>query len=728
VVSRSEAGTKRSRERKSPPLPNDGLHTLPREIIVQMQDAHTTENPILAEALRLRDKHGIFCFPADRKEKKPAYGFTIKEYTSLPDREVVASWKEWGWPGTRLAAKTGAISGLFVLDADSEAARAFLKEKGLPPGPMVQTPRDAGGLHYPIRHPGFPVKTTSAFAGIEGLDIRGDGGIAILPPSADPKSTRAYEWLISLDEATLPEAPEWLLTLLKRDSKDKTPIDVANTMAGVEEGKRDTALTSLAGKFRQMNIQQDVAEAMVEFAAGNCEPPFNKTEARAKVKWIYINCPPGDDGARLVIEPPPPPSDKSSNPLLAGLIDIAAAIERGIEPPEELEPDILLAGKVHHIFAPAAVGKSWLALWLAKRCLERGQNVLYLDAENGPFIVSERLEALGADTSTIRNHLSYLASPALDLRPETVAYYLQLVDVKQPELVVFDSWVGFLGAAGLSEDSNDDVTKWSANFLKPLKDRGVTATILDHVPHEGQRSRGASRKKDEVDVQFRMVKGHDFDRETCGDARLHVEKDRLGWLPRTITFSIGGTVGGGFVFCRSDGVSFADTSSDLTDKQTTVLNVLREEFGTDGARFNEWKKASEKKRVAEKTFKRAKDALIRGHLVRQGSSPNDPKYYPAYPEKGSSGHDPDFSPQISQFPIRGHQGSFRGHDPGGEQQGSQGSHPYRGDPMTPPADPDLISGQRLTPEQAREVQKLIAEGVAPKFARREVLGGDVERF
>jgi hypothetical protein len=79
---------------------------------------------------------------------------------------------------------------------------------------------------------------------------------------------------------------------------------------------------------------------------------------------------------------------RTTNPLPAGRVRLGKAMENGVEPPEELEPEILLKGKVHQVFAAAGFGKTMLELWLAKRAIERGETVIYLDDENGAGVAN----------------------------------------------------------------------------------------------------------------------------------------------------------------------------------------------------------------------------------------------------------------------------------------------------------------------------------------------------
>lgn len=250
-----------------------------------------------SEALKLYDEQQWFVIPTDPGAKKPYYGFTYKDRygDTLPSREDVSYWPEWDKAGVRLGARTGAVSGIIVVDVDSQAAHEFIKTKGHPIGPMVQSPREEGGLHLYFRHPGFYVKSTVNLGGVDGLDIRGDNGIVILPPSPDHKTGREYQWIIPPEDVGVPECPEWLIDILKQQSEFKEPLDVPKTMAGVPEGQRDTELNRLAGKLRYMNMPQDVAIDIIERAAEKCNPPFGKALARSKVQWAFTHYAPGED-------------------------------------------------------------------------------------------------------------------------------------------------------------------------------------------------------------------------------------------------------------------------------------------------------------------------------------------------------------------------------------------------------------------------------------------------
>lgn len=81
-----------------------------------------------------------------------------------------------------IALVTGLLSGLIALDFDGQEGKTLLHTLGFEP--HVITP--SGGYHVYVRHPGWNVPTLASKSAKwlpKGLDIRGDGGLVMLPPT-----------------------------------------------------------------------------------------------------------------------------------------------------------------------------------------------------------------------------------------------------------------------------------------------------------------------------------------------------------------------------------------------------------------------------------------------------------------------------------------------------------------------------------------------------------------
>jgi hypothetical protein len=160
---------------------------------------------VLDAAQRLARK-GRPVFPCDPQSKRPRTRQGFKDATTDP--LVIRAWFE-RQPDSMLGMPTGALSGLVVLDVDGAAGFESLREleckhEVLPHTASVTTPR--GGQHFFFRHPKMEVRCSVGTIG-PAIDVRGDGGYVIVPPSRTADG-RTYE----VDEECAPaEMPPWLL-------------------------------------------------------------------------------------------------------------------------------------------------------------------------------------------------------------------------------------------------------------------------------------------------------------------------------------------------------------------------------------------------------------------------------------------------------------------------------------------------------------------------------------
>jgi bifunctional DNA primase/polymerase-like protein/SLOG family YspA-like protein len=94
-------------------------------------------------------------------------------------------------PRGMLALRTGTAAGVVVVDIDPDHG-GRLDPALMPETACVAT--GSGGWHLYYRHPGPAVPCSQARLG-EGIDVRGDGGYVVLPPSAHPRTGRPYRWV-----------------------------------------------------------------------------------------------------------------------------------------------------------------------------------------------------------------------------------------------------------------------------------------------------------------------------------------------------------------------------------------------------------------------------------------------------------------------------------------------------------------------------------------------------
>jgi len=151
-------------------------------------------------------RRGWRVFPCDRKTPLiRGWG----EKASTDSRMIAGWWRDW--PRALVGVPTGRATGFVVLDIDVKDPRANgfdslaeLEHAILPETWMARTP--SGGLHVYF-NPGERVFRTSASKLAPGLDIRGEGGLIIVPSAGS-----GYRWdpHYHPKAVALASAPDWL--------------------------------------------------------------------------------------------------------------------------------------------------------------------------------------------------------------------------------------------------------------------------------------------------------------------------------------------------------------------------------------------------------------------------------------------------------------------------------------------------------------------------------------
>lgn len=230
-------------------------------------------------------------------EKRPSVGWQAYQHRR-PSRREVTRWFE-AQPDANLAIVTGVISSLLVLDIDprhggDRSLAELEREHGpLPPTPEVLT--GGGGRHLYFTHPGGTVHNR---VGVRpGIDLRGDGGLVVAPPSLHPSGLR-YRWSAGRcpEDLSPPPLPAWLQGELSRQSAHPGhPLRHWRRLVaeGVGEGERNNTIASLTGHLLWHDVDPEVVmELMLCWNRTRCRPPLDDDEvARTVLSIIRLHEP-----------------------------------------------------------------------------------------------------------------------------------------------------------------------------------------------------------------------------------------------------------------------------------------------------------------------------------------------------------------------------------------------------------------------------------------------------
>ncbi len=231
---------------------------------------------------------GWSVLPLRPGEKRPLLKWQALQHRR-PDAGEVAEWYR-RWPEAGVAVVTGAISGLVVVDVDpehgGEASLAELqrRHKALPVTVTAHT--GGGGRHLYFSHPGGLVRNQANLAA--GIDLRGDGGYVVAPPSLHPNGRR-YLWAAGRnpDEVPLAVLPAWLADIASAGHGHGLEHWRRLLRDGVEAGVRNNTVASLSGHLLWHGVDPAVVlELMLTWNAMRCRPPLPDEEVVRTVASI----------------------------------------------------------------------------------------------------------------------------------------------------------------------------------------------------------------------------------------------------------------------------------------------------------------------------------------------------------------------------------------------------------------------------------------------------------
>jgi hypothetical protein len=205
-------------------------------------DAHS---PMLAAALAYAVRWEIFPAPADgaKKSHKKAELSNGKNWGMTKDaQEIKGDFRKW--PHANIGLPTGKVNKIFVIECDKPEAhkkkqdgiaslRKLEAEHGpLPTTLMAESP--SGGPHYYFAYPDdVEIKTFANMA--PGIDVRGEGGMVLAPPSIRP-GVGSYRWL---NEGTpIAKAPKWLIELAAKERKARSGKPAPDFLIGKGKGSK----------------------------------------------------------------------------------------------------------------------------------------------------------------------------------------------------------------------------------------------------------------------------------------------------------------------------------------------------------------------------------------------------------------------------------------------------------------------------------------------------------
>lgn len=226
---------------------------------------------------------GWHTFQLKPRDKVPAVKWAD---VATAEANMIAGWWEHN-PNANVGIACGKRSGIVVLDVDADhEGFESLAELAINYGAIPETwtsKTGSGGRHIFFAYPENANIRNSAGKLGRGLDIRGDGGYVVAPPSIHPNGNR-YEWVVLPSQVPLATMPEWMVELLH---EKQAAIVSEKTTSKIPDGHRNDTLAMMAGSMRRKGFDEDtIFDALKKHNLKYCEPPLTDGEVYQIAKSI----------------------------------------------------------------------------------------------------------------------------------------------------------------------------------------------------------------------------------------------------------------------------------------------------------------------------------------------------------------------------------------------------------------------------------------------------------
>lgn len=242
------------------------------------------ENKYLAAALHFANDLGWSVFPVSEKTKKPYTPHGCKD--AKKDPQAIKAW----WtrhPNASIGVATGTPSNLLVIDLDVDENKGLdgmreLREwehehEELPETVSAITGR--GGSHLYFKYDGSE-KYGNRAGILDGIDVRGDGGYVIAPPSLHPNGTE-YQWENDPEETEMSEITETVKEFLSIGHTSQETFKLPDKIGA---GKRNDTIYRLACSMQSKGMSDEtILSACMSENKARCTPPLKDIEVEKLV-------------------------------------------------------------------------------------------------------------------------------------------------------------------------------------------------------------------------------------------------------------------------------------------------------------------------------------------------------------------------------------------------------------------------------------------------------------
>ena len=394
------------------------------------------------------------------------------EHASTDEATIKGWWDGHDDYGVGIA--TGPSSGFWALDVDDFDSLLDLEQRYEVLPDTRTSITGSGGYHFLFRWPddGRDIRNDAGRRLGPGLDIRGDGGQIVAPPTIHPNGI-AYQWDAGTGD-DIADAPAWLLDLVCETPAEATPPTAPSVPTGDRPGDLWATATPWAellgrdgwelhhvgrdgehhwtrpGKDRREGTSATTgykgSDVLKVFTSSMRAAGLDEEQTYTKLGYLAATRFDGDHSAaaaalvaagwgdtrddpfdteafrtsvealaRRTLEDLPDIADtEGTDDGQWQFIDLGPILDGSWEPPRPtlLTRDdgvgLVYPGRVHSLAGEPGGGKTWVALHLAAAVISNGGTAMLIDYEDQPGSAVSRLLALGVAPDAIRERFTYV--------------------------------------------------------------------------------------------------------------------------------------------------------------------------------------------------------------------------------------------------------------------------------------------------------------------------------
>jgi hypothetical protein len=555
------------------------------------------------------------------------------QHVATTELEIIHQWFANQYTGHGVGVATG--NGLFILDVDISNGKTgdeTLHELEQAYGPLPDTATvltGSGGVHYYFTHPDhMEIRNDAGRRLGPGIDIRGEGGQCVAPPTVHANGT-PYTW-VGGEPAPVAPAPGWLLHMLTHTETPAAhhmatqgPITAPDDSVAARYNQRTTwaglltddgwtlTHTDRSGEqhwTRPGKDERDGTSATVHWNGQDMMRVFTTSidwlPETAYSRFGYYACRhhAGDRSAaaKHLNEldnaafntwqnnlPTTTPTTPTNTPpvddpeLQHGWepTDLAAIIQTGWEP---VKPELLQRAdgaclfypqRINALYGESGSGKTWVAMTTAAQQIAKGNRVLFLDFEDHPGSVTDRMRQLGCADTQLIEQFTYI-SPVMPFTERAGHYLETLIITLNISLCIIDSTGEAVSMDGINPNADEEIAAWFRKVPRRITRAGATVLLLDHVPKSNESNKrfaiGSQRKLAAIDgASYRVDAITPPAKGMEGKLKLTVAKDRHG------NYQHGATVANITVTDTQSGVHVTVTDPDHMQPNDIMETISR---------------------------------------------------------------------------------------------------------------------------------------------------------